>query len=527
MVSYKELLRTASLDQKLALCSLEMQPMLEALRAGHDIKEVELHGVLDEAIDLPQSVRAESSLMVLFDLIAKVAAIGQLAGVLNAGNSRELMLARALEAPDKVLKFLAFSSDISIVNATLHQRKIVKPKFGLRHYQREVAKEIIGRLLTEDRLLLHAPTGAGKTRTMMSVASMHLRLRGPTTVLWLASTSELVSQAAHAFTEAWEAHGDIDAALVEWRAGNSFDIENSPERNTMLAASLQFLALLTKREAGVMAELRQQISLIIFDEAHQSIAPTYKELVEGIMAHGQCKLLGITATPGRSEGDAETEALSKMYGKDKVSIPHPGHDNPISYLVAEGYLAKAHFQSHVFGCSKASQNEDSGGDYSLEILDGVGRDLRRNMEILDIVRAAINDGHKRIIVFAPSVFSAQCCRLLLKGQYQIQDSLAIAGKTPAHERYNAIKRFTGNSPDPHVIFNYGVLTTGFDAPKTSVVVVARPTKSLVLYSQMVGRALRGPESGGNENAYVHTLVDSSFGDFANVVETFSSWDRYW
>jgi len=62
---------------------------------------------------------------------------------------------------------------------------------------------------------------------------------------------------------------------------------------------------------------------------------------------------------------------------------------------------------------------------------------------------------------------------------------------------------------------------------TSAVVIARPSKSLVLYSQMVGRATRGPLVGGNEHAEVLTIVDTRLPGFANMVDAFNNWEDVW
>jgi hypothetical protein len=56
--------------------------------------------------------------------------------------------------------------------------------------------------------------------------------------------------------------------------------------------------------------------------------------------------------------------------------------------------------------------------------------------------------------------------------------------------------------------NYGVLTTGFDAPKIRAVIIARPTTSVVLYEQMIGRGMRGPLNGGTEECQVIDLQDN-------------------
>ena len=90
-----------------------------------------------------------------------------------------------------------------------------------------------------------------------------------------------------------------------------------------------------------------------------------------------------------------------------------------------------------------------------------------------------------------------------------------------------IRKFKSNRETLLVLCNYGVLTTGFDAPQTSAAVIARPTKSLVLYSQMVGRVTRGPKAGGNKSAEVVTVVDTNLPGFGSVVDAFYNWEDVW
>jgi superfamily II DNA or RNA helicase len=78
-----------------------------------------------------------------------------------------------------------------------------------------------------------------------------------------------------------------------------------------------------------------------------------------------------------------------------------------------------------------------------------------------------------------------------------------------------------------ILINYGVLTTGFDAPATSAAIIARPTRSLVLYSQMVGRATRGVKAGGNAEAEIVTVVDPHLPGFGSVAEAFKNWEDVW
>ncbi|MDE2824463.1 MAG: helicase-related protein, partial [Chloroflexota bacterium] len=90
-----------------------------------------------------------------------------------------------------------------------------------------------------------------------------------------------------------------------------------------------------------------------------------------------------------------------------------------------------------------------------------------------------------------------------------------------------IRAFKSEAEAPMVLVNFGVLTTGFDAPRASAVVIARPTQSLVLYSQMVGRAIRGPRAGGTDTCEVVTVVDPNLPGFGDVAAAFSNWEDVW
>ena len=76
-----------------------------------------------------------------------------------------------------------------------------------------------------------------------------------------------------------------------------------------------------------------------------------------------------------------------------------------------------------------------------------------------------------------------------------------------------------------VLTNYGILSTGFDVPSVGVVVIARPTSSIVLYSQMIGRGLRGPKVGGKSECLVIDVVDNiqGFGSDAEIYNYFATY----
>ena len=403
----------------------------------------------------------------------------------------------------------------------------VQPKYSLRPYQREAVIEAWREVKSSGRVLLHAPTGSGKTRMAMSMVSMHLRERGPTMVLWLAPTSELVIQAAEAFGEAWEHHGDSLAVVIQWRGdGERLSHGMALDRNTVLVAGLQMAVHSTGTSPSAVRLLRDKTTLVVFDEAHQSVAPTYRGLVDDILnaAGSQCLLLGLSATPGRVDR-AETADLARMYGDRKVSVA-PGR-NPVKFLVSEGYLAKANV--HVREYPDSPPPAPSGGeDYSEATLIELGALHARNDAIVRLAQQLIDAGHRRIMVFTPSVSSAMSCANAMRRAAPY--SHAIVGGMRQDDRDHILDTFRLSIqalPHPQVVFNCRVLTAGVDLPLTSAVVIGKPTRSHILLQQMIGRALRGPESGGSEVADIWILADDSYEDFGDLAAMFSQWDDIW
>jgi superfamily II DNA or RNA helicase len=159
-----------------------------------------------------------------------------------------------------------------------------------------------------------------------------------------------------------------------------------------------------------------------------------------------------------------------------------------------------------------------------EILKRLAEDQLRTIKIIhqviDLVRR-----HKRLLVFATTVeHSVELANVL---ETQEIPCRSVTSKSSTAHRQQAIAWFKQDTDDVRVITNFGVLTQGFDAPKTSAALIARPTKSLVLYSQMVGRATRGPKAGGNANAEIVTVVDTDLPGFGNMAEAFGNWEDVW
>ena len=148
------------------------------------------------------------------------------------------------------------------------------------------------------------------------------------------------------------------------------------------------------------------------------------------------------------------------------------------------------------------------------------RTIKIIRQVIDLVRR-----HKRLIVFATTVeHSVELANVLETQEIACR---SVTSKSSTVHRQQAIAWFKQDTDDVRVITNFGVLTQGFDAPKTSAALIARPTTSLVLYSQMVGRATRGLKAGGNATAEILTVVDTCLPGFGDIAQAFGNWEDVW
>ena len=409
-------------------------------------------------------------------------------------------------------------------------REEVLPEFGLFPYQRHAANRVWNVIEGGyERVVLHMPTGAGKTRTAMHIVSRFMTAYEPSVVVWLAASAELLDQAADAFKNAWTRLGNREIDILRFWGDYAPDLSGITDG--LIIAGLQKMYAFKARDPLGFLRLAKSVKLVIVDEAHQAIAPTYREIIDTLAETGNNNaLMGLTATPGRTWSDiAADERLADFFGGQKVMLDVAGWDDPVSYLMEQGYLAQPTFQRLEFKATselKANLNKaGKGDDYDSSLLESIAKQVDRNIIIIDEIRQLIKKGHRRIILFGASVQHAELLAVVLSAVGI--DGRVVTSNTGKTARNQIIRAFRTNSTTPMVLCNFGVLTTGFDAPNTSAAVIARPTKSLVLFSQMVGRATRGPKAGGNKTCAISTVVDIDLAGFGNVVEAFTNWEDVW
>lgn len=374
------------------------------------------------------------------------------------------------------------------------------------------------------RCIIQMPTGSGKTRTAMEIvcATINDKQRD---VIWLANTQELCDQAFYTFTEIW-----AFLRKIETRAVNHIRLDSKLEESplpTFHVSSLQGLKPESLEEKLMQKGInRDNLELVIVDEAHISIAPTYRKTIEHLI-QGGAKLIGLTATPGRqlkSTGNDENQLLSDFYF-NKLFELSTGDDLPIDYLRSKGILSNAKFISiegakveNILTLNEITNwRENKVIPKKIEVL--LTNDVNRNAIIFDELVQLLNQG-KKIIFFATSIEHSKLITTLLniKG-FRAQHLDGNSGKY----RSQIIRSFKNN--ETQILSNYGVLSTGFDDPQIDVVFMARPTNSIVLYSQIIGRGLRGPLIGGTDFCEIYTVFDNIL-DLPENNEIYSYFDDY-
>jgi DNA repair protein RadD len=329
----------------------------------------------------------------------------------------------------------------------------------LHQFQQDAVAEI-ERHIAEGRrkLLLVAPTGSGKT----VIASELIRrwVAQYRRVLFLAHRREIIDQTSAKLTANGVRHGIIMSQV-------------SPR--PMEAVQVASIDTLLVRGVRSSAMGLPPADLVIFDEAHRARGRTREHLI-GL--YPEAVLLGMTATPCRGDG----RGLGNLFD---VMVEAP----QVAELIVGGYLVKSRVYAPVDPDLKGVRTEK--GDYVISQLAG-----RMNTDALvgDIVEHWHKHGEqRRAIAFAVDVAHSVAIRdQFLRAGVPAEH---LDGETPIPEREAILGRLA--SGETKVVSNCMVLTEGWDCPPVGCCILARPTKQMGLFRQMIGRVLR-PAAGKSD-----------------------------
>lgn len=378
--------------------------------------------------------------------------------------------------------------------------EILKSKGVLHPYQIRVKDSIRKKIdLGTKRLIVQMPTGAGKTFTALEVISDYVR--GPDFKgfsVWIVDSNELADQAFNSFLDLWKLRGDRPINAYRYFKDFTPDFKQSSPGIVFASFSKTWAAIKSKNEKDKsnFHELCKRSSLVIVDEAHTSVADTYSTTIEKLVYFDAC-LVGLSATPGRNS-DFETKDLKMMYGDELVSITdNQGNSiaDEISFLQKENYLATINFEN--FDGAIVTDTEVN------TICKNLAENSARNEKIINQIQKAV-DLKQSTIVFACTVDHVIALMALCRSKNINADF--IIGEVPQFRRIKIMEKF--RRKDLMVIINHEMLSTGIDLPNVDKLIITRPVGSPILYSQILGRALRGLRNGGNESNIVVNINDN-------------------
>jgi superfamily II DNA or RNA helicase len=337
------------------------------------------------------------------------------------------------------------------------------------------------------------PTGAGKTVVFSALIKQFRQERQADAFNY---THKRVIVLVHRDELADQAMAKIHAVAPHLTVGK-VKAESNHVHADVMVCSVQTLS--QQRRRGQLKEAQQnagEVGLIITDECHHAAAPSYGKVYD---AFPDALQLGVTATMARGDrlglGDVWEEVV---------------YSRSILWMMSKGYLAPVRTRQVQVAKLDMGGVKTSRGDYAAGDL---GRAMLEAEAEKAIPRAYKEHADGRPgIVFTPTVVTAQAVADEMNAAGIT--TAVVSGETPKEERHQVYDDFRHGRVQ--VLSNCMVLTEGFDAPWAEVAVIARPTQSAPLYTQMVGRVLRPYP--GKADALVLDLVGASSNKLRTLVD---------
>ncbi len=422
--------------------------------------------------------------------------------------------------PKDFARILGFPNIFSGVNQKSGPKKAVfedispqKKVPALVPYQEDMKNrmlEVLNREGKHTRCMLSLPTGGGKTRIAVEsfIEWMQPRFYDGKYMVWIAQSEELCEQAISCISDMW-VDKEFAESLRIYRYFGGNDVDPDDLTGGVVVASIRQLHSRIQNEDPFIQEVLRDCGAMIIDEAHHAAAPMYAKLfekAEELAGKGLFAVCGLTATPGRSDETTYTlvDRFEAYLIKPEFKWSEAYDRSPLQFFRDEGYLATPKHIVYENNNKPIEIKEDAVfdafGDFAPEFLRVLASDQKRNKlitkRLLDIPAGTST------LVYACTVEHAEFLSSVMNAFGR--KAVAISAKTSKAQRRVYIDAFKRGEIE--FLFNYGVLTTGFDAPKTEYIVICRPTTSAVLYEQIIGRGLRGPKFGGTQQC---TIIDFS------------------
>jgi ATP-dependent helicase IRC3 len=254
----------------------------------------------------------------------------------------------------------------------------------------------------------------------------------------------------------------------------SVEIEQAERKAGQVDVVVASVATLGRNNTPRIEEYpKDYFKSIVIDEAHHAAAPSYRRIIDFFSPDF---LLGVTATPQRSDSTRLIDVFQEIV-----------YYKSIQDLIGEGYLCPL-VGYRVKSNIDISNVEIRNGEYAQDQLEEAIDTPERNAHIVASYLALASN--EKAIVFASGVRHAE--NLALSFSKASVTTEVIVGTTPREKREEVLANFAKGKVS--VIVNVGVLTEGFDEPSVQAIILAKPTRSTLLYTQIVGRGTRLHES---------------------------------
>ena len=356
----------------------------------------------------------------------------------------------------------------------------------LRNYQQKLFERTVSCVVpTKARVMLQLPTGGGKTH--IAGALLRRWLHNGRKAVWLTHRVELAEQTRRMLTEA-----GISAVNLTWPPGE--------DASSISNGVVILMAQTVGRRTGRMQIWGEYNSgdLLVIDEAHHATAQGWERAI----AQWPGRVIGLTATPWRL---SQNEGFDHLF-QELLCGPQVGE------LQADGWLCQTRVLMPRPEEAIRAGVINALGEYSEAGIEQANRDRPDVMTAGALRYWLLHANERQTIIYAVSQDHAHNLAALFDGA-GIPANVMLSD-TLSQERAETIESF-GNGT-LRVLVNVAVATEGFDLPDASCVVITRPTKSLALYLQMVGRGMR-PKANGEEcvildlagNAEIHGLPEDN------------------
>lgn len=333
----------------------------------------------------------------------------------------------------------------------------------LRPYQSEAYDCVLKAFETYDTALCVCATSLGKTIVAAHLVE-HFRKTGR--IMMIAHREELITQAQDKIERVTGCVSDIEMGK-QW--ASAFDVFKSD----VVVSTVQ--TQIAGRDGGRMNRFDpEEFSLLITDEAHHSVSASWQTVIDYYKQNPKLKVLGLSATPDRLDGKAMGQIFETV-----------AYEYDIKDGIEDGWLTPFEQLSVYVSGLDYSSVKTTAGDLN-------GKDLAAVLEFEENLHAIADPtvqltGDSKTLIFAASVVHAERLTEIIN-RHKPHSARFVCGKTPKELRRDIVKDFA--KKEFQYLVNVGCFTEGFDDPSIMVVVLARPTKSRSLYTQMVGRAGR-------------------------------------